>query len=471
MNDHRYHNNLEQFLQSQADKHKLYPEDRIWRNIYKELHEYKNWYALPIVSLCIIVALTISTIIYDNLTKGNFITPAILVHSTTSDTTLINQNTLFAEQLINQEYTYPIHHKKQNIVSNTINNVTEDIEPTINSTKTIAQKENTETINTIEIVNDEAINNKIPLTNNITTSAPYYTLNKLTHYNTIQKQTVKQLNNIIEFKNIQHSTNTVESNYENIAPHKIQKPTKFELQVYATPSISFRRLADDKARNIISLRSTDPTGAPLSSQYFADVNDVVRHKPALGLEAGVGILYKLSDKIKIRAGLQFNMRKYYIDSYKSGANIAQIAVVTSNGIDTINQISTSSNTDGYANATLKNRLYQASIPIGIQWQLFQKDRFSISVGASIQPTLTLNKNVYLLSTDYKFYTDGTSFFRKWNINTDLDINFAYKVGDYHFFISPQVRYQHLPTYNDNYPIKEYRLDNGLRIGFIKQIFK
>ncbi|MBW7952975.1 MAG: hypothetical protein H3C56_10615, partial [Chitinophagaceae bacterium] len=87
-----------------------------------------------------------------------------------------------------------------------------------------------------------------------------------------------------------------------------------------------------------------------------------------------------------------------------------------------------------------------------------------------QPTLTLNKNVYLISTDYKYYTDGNSFFRKWNFNTSLEINFTYKVGSYNIFVSPQVRYQHLPTYTDKYPIKEYRLDDGLRIGFTKEIF-
>jgi long-subunit fatty acid transport protein len=76
--------------------------------------------------------------------------------------------------------------------------------------------------------------------------------------------------------------------------------------------------------------------------------------------------------------------------------------------------------------------------------------------------------VYLISTDYKYYANGASFFRKWNVNTALNLNFSYKINNgTKLYFGPQVRYQHLPTYNNAYPIKEYRLDYGLKIGFIK----
>jgi hypothetical protein len=301
-----------------------------------------------------------------------------------------------------------------------------------------------------------------------------YTTNN--NYGKLWAGLFSEMKNIPEDKSIPKNTfilkqelvkqNNIETNFK-LLPNKPKK-SKLELQFYVTPSISFRRLKDDKSRNIITSRSTN-TPQPLPAVYYVDINDVVKHKPALGLEAGVGFLYKVAPKVKLKAGLQFNTRKYYIDSYKDGLNIAQIAVLTSNGLDTINQFATSSTT-GISNKSLKNSIYQTSIPLGIQWQILQSKKFEISLEASVQPTLTLNKNVYLISTDYKFYTNGNSFFRKWNINTGLDINFTYKIGNYSFFISPQIRYQHLPTYTDKYPIKEYRLDNGLRIGFTKEIF-
>lgn len=469
MKDHKYHNNLEQFLQSQAEKHKLFPDDKIWRNIYQEIHDKKHWYALPIVSLFIIAALTVSTIIYENPIKNNFTTTNHLLNAVTTNNNNIQQNLAQNLAPINS---YPIHQPKQTTKIHLINQHQQ--EKNLPTNNIVTQTVVTEKIsaNITEQTNNELNNqaNLIPLSNQVyaTNSLPKNI--QATANQSIIKQTNKSLVKNNDLKTIQSLYSNVDVINKNVSTKKILNPSKFELQVYATPSISFRRLADDKTRNAISLRDNNDNG-PISSQFLLDVNDVVRHKPALGLEAGVGVLYKLTDNVKLRFGLQFNMRKYYIDSYKSGVNVAQIAVVTNNGIDTITQLSTTSNTSGYSSTTLKNKLYQASVPIGIQWQLLQKNKFGISIGASIQPTLTLNKNVYLISTDYKFYTDGTSFFRKWNINTDLDINFTYKLGNYHFFISPQIRYQHLPTYVDEYPIKEYRLDNGLRIGFIKQIFK
>jgi hypothetical protein len=191
----------------------------------------------------------------------------------------------------------------------------------------------------------------------------------------------------------------------------------------------------------------------------------------MGTELGFGILYKINNHIKLKAGVQFNVRKYYIDSYRSGLNIASIAIIRNNVLDTINQFSTLSANNGYAEAQLNNKLFQVSIPIGLEYQVLQGKRLGLSVAASLQPTLTLNKNVYLISTDYKYYTDGTSFFRRWNINSSFELNLTYQVGNFNWYLGPQMRFQHLPTYNEKYPIKEYRMDYGLRFGFTKQLFK
>lgn len=91
--------------------------------------------------------------------------------------------------------------------------------------------------------------------------------------------------------------------------------------------------------------------------------------------------------------------------------------------------------------------------------------------ASVQPTFTLNKKVYLLSTDLKHYADGGSFLRKWNVNTGVGINLTYKTRGATIQLGPQIRYQHLPTYSNLYPIKEYLLDYGLRLGITKQLSK
>jgi hypothetical protein len=468
-------NQMEQFLKTELDNYKIYPEEKVWNLIYKEFHGYKRWHALTIVSFIILTALTLSTLQFNNTIKLNLLAKSnktiyYLNKLEPSKTNLISEN------IIPKQKEFIYSKKEENILHNLVylpkksiitssNKITTSVYPLKNLYTNFIHfsYESNLPITQINQLEEEEISSLFTYTTN-------------NNYGKLWAGLFSEMKNIPEDKSIPKNTfilkqelvkqNNIETNFK-LLPNKPKK-SKLELQFYVTPSISFRRLKDDKSRNIITSRSTN-TPQPLPAVYYVDINDVVKHKPALGLEAGVGFLYKVAPKVKLKAGLQFNTRKYYIDSYKDGLNIAQIAVLTSNGLDTINQFATSSTT-GISNKSLKNSIYQTSIPLGIQWQILQSKKFEISLEASVQPTLTLNKNVYLISTDYKFYTNGNSFFRKWNINTGLDINFTYKIGNYSFFISPQIRYQHLPTYTDKYPIKEYRLDNGLRIGFTKEIF-
>ena len=135
----------------------------------------------------------------------------------------------------------------------------------------------------------------------------------------------------------------------------------------------------------------------------------------------------------------------------------------------MNVLSLYNNNTGLRNAELDNKMYQVSIPIGFQYDVIKGKNLGVTAEASIQPTFTLNKSLYLLTTDYKHYADGNSLMRKWNINSSFGINLTYKTGVYQWFLGPQARFQHLPTYSNKYPITEYLMDYGIRLGFIKQI--
>jgi hypothetical protein len=249
------------------------------------------------------------------------------------------------------------------------------------------------------------------------------------------------------------------------------KLSKFSYQLYITPSISYRNLEDNQERLNYAQLSTFALNTLVNTNNLvnSNVNAVVHHKPALGMEAGGAILYRLNKNLQIKTGLQFNIRQYYIDAYWAPFNIATIAYVRNHQLDSVNMLSAYSNTNGFKNAKLDNKLYQISMPIGLQWSLLPNSKIGVDAGITFQPTLTLNKNVYLLSTDYKYYTNGASFFRKWNANTGVDINITYKTANRTWFIGPQIRYQHFPTYNDLYPIKEFRWDYGIKVGFTQPI--
>jgi hypothetical protein len=191
------------------------------------------------------------------------------------------------------------------------------------------------------------------------------------------------------------------------------------------------------------------------------------------MEIGAGIAYNLTSNFKIKTGLQYNIRQYYIDATQN-FGFATFAFVQNNHLDSVSIFSMFGNNtgnNGYYSTKIDNKLYQVSIPIGFQWDFLQGKKLGLSASASIQPTLTLNKNVYMISTDYKYYANGAPFIRTWNFNSSVDLNITYKTGTVKWYVGPQIRYQHLPTYNDVYPIKEYRLDYGIKLGITTPIFK
>lgn len=501
MNNSFYDNDdLNQFLQQETDKHKLFPSDKIWRNIHQELHGKKSWPALTVIAFMIIVALTISTIIYDHPVNTSFKT--VPITSLSSSTNTITAGKKISKRIRNKaaENNYKQAELSEMLPSINVltddNNFIEEKSLLVNSNTTFPSEINNipvkvvnEQVNTVGQFAQQTVNSNKSEETNIRTNQLAQGLNKPFEKGSIAvldyAPTTKLANDKSNFAfnapNIKALKSKADDEfkadefvqdlgYEKALVFKPKpKASRFELLFYATPSISYRKLVDDKTRNYYE-PVTAPNG-PISPIYSVNINDVVRHKPAMGTEIGFGFLYKINSRLKFKTGLQFNVRKYFIDSYKSGLNVASIAIIRNNRLDTISQLTSISANSGYAETELNSKLYQVSVPLGIQWQVIQLKRFGISLAGSVQPTLTLNKNVYLLSTDYKYYTDGTPFFRKWNVNTSAEINLTYKVGNYNWYLGPQLRYQHLPTYTEKYPIKEHRLDYGLRIGFTKQLFK
>ena len=190
----------------------------------------------------------------------------------------------------------------------------------------------------------------------------------------------------------------------------------------------------------------------------------------MGFELGFALLYNISNKLKFKTGVQLNVRQYYIETFQSLTNdLTSLSLINYRGIETVSFYSPYNNNTGYRKTQLDNKVYQLSIPIGIQWDAIQGKYFGINAEASVQPTFTLNTNTYLLSTDYKHYTDGSEYMRKWNVNTSMGINFTYRSGASSWQIGPQIRYQHLPTYTNLYPIKEHLVDYGIRLGYTHQI--
>ncbi len=439
---------FEEFILDEVNEHKMYPSGRVWDNIRTEVQGKRSWPALTIIALSVLVALTVSTfvvtqksapiILTHNLskTKNNLQgleKPFTTYHSsaqiTASNPTLTDQvkqpSVLTPVRIMQVDPKITLH------VSNTTND--------INTDNTLIESES--------IIDDQS--KRFDVEKTVPTSENETKINNTTLLPILLQQPV---NNSFDL--------TPNSNTQ-------QKKRKYSVQFYATPSASFRVLSDQKVKELIqpSLIAIPINSPFVQTQTFSEA---VRHRPDIGLELGLTLNYPVTKKLQFKTGLQLNIRQYQIDTYETGANAATLSLVNGGRIQTVSVLSSYNNNIGFRSAQLNNKVYQIAMPIGLDYQLIRFKKFGIHTQASIQPTYNINKNVYLLSTDYANYAAGNDYVRKWNINTSVGIQFSYQKRNTIWQLGPQIRYQTLPTYNNPYPIKENLIDYGFRIGWSKQ---
>lgn len=461
-NENKYFNNLEELLQSESNSFKINPKDTTWEDIKNALHDTPKWTALWVTFMFIIISLTISTALNYPPTPILAKYKLLINEKETTKNKKSTDEKFFIDQLntfVNNQETFAkktlSDNKNISDSNTTLNSINNDELLVIN---TIKKRENNS--NLILSTSKIAVSN-YDIAKVKTNFDPILNLNETASLTTNEMNDV--VNEEIGFTGNQETLALKNDGYINEFKvkknSKVKKPSKWQQQVYITPSISDRILFDDKER----IKYISPTSSA-AQNLGKDVNDAIRYTPAMGTEIGIGFLYKAAKNLHLKTGLQFNIRQYYIDAYR-GFNTATVAFVNNRTLDSVNLLSLFSNNKNSYKAELNNKLYQVSIPIGVQWDFLNTRDFGMNVAATIQPTFTLNKNTYLVSTDYKYFADGESFFRNLNINSALELNFTLKTGRKNWFFGPQIRYQHLSTFSKIYPIKEFRLDYGFKIGF------
>ncbi|MFY7964843.1 MAG: outer membrane beta-barrel protein [Chitinophagaceae bacterium] len=480
-NNFNTNDSLDQLLQNEAEKHRMYPSDKVWENIRVELHGKPKWPALFIIFLSIVGALTIATVI--NYPPQKFLVKTFENNNTLKQTSLV---TIAPKQTSEIKQHYPIRklqintHQEpspfiansytptaitntnlvtvnnESVISETINSdnsITYSKAPTSTNSKVGFEKNNEANLQEIanNTTNNIATNNENPsIANNDTDITETIVLANI---NTSKDNIVTNSDDAKKYLNQFKSSKTAKNKNSN---------SRWKWQAYLTPSISYRTLEDDKARLNYTTNQADRLALK------SNVNDVVKHKAALGAEFGVAVMYGLTKNFYVKSGLQFNARQYGIDAYRD-AGQATFAFVQNNQLNAVSFQAAYTTKQGSDETKLENTMYQFSMPVGFQWDFINGERWGLGAAATVQPTYTFNKNVYVVSTDYKYYADGTPFFRRWNVNTSIELYLTLKSKSDKWFFGPQVRYQQLPTYNDIYPIKEYRVDYGIKFGFLKSL--
>lgn len=240
---------------------------------------------------------------------------------------------------------------------------------------------------------------------------------------------------------------------------------KLSLQAYITPSVVYRSIKNNAVEKQLA-------GTNSNFNNF-NANDVVKHKPSFGAEAGFSLQYDIWERIRIKAGAQFNYTRYNVFAYETNHPVA--ATLTMNADDNIMtyevfRTSNYTNIYGHYSDKLHNETYQLSIPVGLDYKLANiSDNVSWYAGGTLQPTIILFAKSYLLSTDRRSYVSDPTLLNRFNMNAAFETYFSFKKCGYTLQLGPQYRTQLFSTNSKMYTLEERLQNFGIKVGITKRL--
>ena len=417
--------NFEDFIKQNADGLRLTPSVKAWKGIEKKLKRGNRW--TTIIASAFLLTASLFGYLTTEHTKGMFkikaVTPTDNTENNHTETTLakvisISKNkTASNKQPINQS----VNKEAGTLLSfigsqNSDNDVIDDFVGAPTSTGSL----NNPILNTVSLPQDKL---------------PEATINLLL-----------KPSNSIHIENVDKAVKA------------IVKKKKTEIELFFTPTVSYRKLSENKSY----LRSMPTNGFSFASYY--DVKNVVTHRPNIGLEFGFSAKYRIARALQLRGGVQFNVNGYEIKAFDNVPELVTISLNNRSNVQSVNTISNYRNFNGGQSDWIKNSYFQISAPIGLELKLKGSDKVKFGVASTVQPTYMLSENAYLISTDYKNYSKVPTLMRRWNVNTSVETFVGYSTGKLKWQVGPQIRYQLLSSSVAKYPVKENLIDVGLKVG-------
>ena len=456
---------FEKLLRDNANQYRMYPSEKVWKGIHASLHTRRRWYGLTAAIMLLVTGSIVSIITYsdkpgkNNLTDQKNIsiqnssqkqTPSTVSNERKTFTPAINDIKPADSRATNLTELYsdgpvfknPARDGKQsnvvvlnnNLSSNTnkdafesnISHKNEPLDESPFSTDLIFLKQNTFLNTEDALIDDIATNEKT-----------------ITDQSSVDEKTEKEINDAIS---------AIAS--QNILLVKPKKQSRVTAQVFFTPTVSYRKLKENK--NVYA-----------GSGFYVptiDLNNIVKHKPGMGLEFGIEGKYQVNKKFSLTTGLQFNINRYDILAYSHPTEIATVALTSSYGVvDSLATYSHYRNSGTSAN-WLENFYFQIAVPVGVEVILTKNKNIQWGVSGTIQPTYVIGDKAYVISSDYKNYAEFPDVMRRWNISTGVGTFVAYSTGRINWQVGPHLRYQHLSSFVSELSVKEKLYAIGLKVG-------
>lgn len=435
---------FEHYVKQNADQHRMFPSDKVWKSINNTLHTRRKWYGFWLGSLLLLT--------------GAAVTWVMTTQPGTNEKAAVLENI------------YTVRPAEENISQEAPSELINDLNPFTDQKKSslktfIPGPVTIDAPGTAENLPAEAMVSPFDIFEPAYTEAEKKMSKDVTR---IDAKTNTDFSKIPQ-PLVSADVRTIAYNPgENPAPYTIESVTnsyefkrpakKISWQLFVTPTVSYRKLSVNK--------STDNPSAynyPFAS--LSDINNAVTHKPDMGLQIGVSGRYPITKNLKLLGGLQFNINRYDIKAYAFNGEVATIDLNGgTGGNSSISTWTNYRNYAGYKSDWLKNYYFSVSAPFGAEVKLFGNKKTSFGVAGTLQPTYIIKDRAYLISTDYKNYAEVPRLIRHVNLNTSFETFVNYTNRKTKWQVGPQVRYQVLSSFHNTYPVKENLFDFGVKIG-------
>lgn len=442
MNNEFTNEDFEDFLKQSADNLRMKAPEKVWQNLSKELNKRRRRFVFGLSTFLLITSAIGYYTISHVASPGVVASPQSNQQNSTAKN-LTKKNSFATSVAAAQDKTSIT---AESLHNNTIVQNSERKQTIILSSPAVKQ---------IGTLQEAQLNENNVAPRNVFTPTVVDSYTEFDNKETGNKNT-NTLSSISRNETLPFTIESVINSYR-----LKSKKVKLETQFYFVPTISYRKLTENKSY----LRTLAQTNSASNYPAFtSSVNNNVTHKPDVGFEVGVAFKYPLSGKLKLRTGLQFNVNRYDVKAFSSTYSIATIALNNRSGPDSLNTISNYSNVNGYKSNWLQNLSFQVSAPVGVELSLGGSDKVQFGIAGTVQPTYVLGDRAYLITTDYKSYAQVPWLVRRWNVNTAFEAFVTYNAEKTKWQFGPQARYQLLSSFNNEYPVKENLFDFGFRIA-------
>ena len=451
---------FEQFVKQNADQYRMFPSERVWKEVNNALHTKRKWYGLWLSILLLLTggAVTWVMIAYPTSKKQN---QANLENKILSAKTKLSATPAAESQSQEIESLLTFNKEPFTVQNSTV--IQEDLSVTGFSLSSTPDDITLDLPSHARNFSDFSADKKYsPVVENLATgnTSIQTELNTATTDEKLIGETEKYpAASNVEQPRLNNSTVfypfTIESVINSYRYKKL--PRRISWQLFVTPTVSYRKLSVNKSYDGAS------AGVYPFASLSSDVNSAVTHKPDLGMQIGLSAGYPIAKNLKLRGGLQFNINRYDIKAYQFNGEVATIDLNGGPGNNTISTWTYYRNYSGYKSDWLKNYYFSVSVPVGAEVKLFGNTKTNVGIAGTLQPTYILNDRAYLISTDYKNYAEVPRLIRHVNLNTSFETFVNYTNGKTKWQIGPQVRYQVLSSFQNKYPVKENLFDFGLKV--------